>query len=151
MKLSLFKHKEKEDYIEIHYKHMTPQLEKIVEVANADCIENLYGRDEYDRQVVIEVRDIYYFEAVDKKCFAYTKSAVYQVQETLLQLADKLYSLGFVRINKGNVVNIYTIEAVKPALNMRLIAVLKNEEQLIINRSYKKAFQEYLEERRNII
>ncbi|NLY20410.1 MAG: LytTR family transcriptional regulator [Tissierellia bacterium] len=59
---------------------------------------------------------------------------------------ENLYtSLGFIRINKSQIVNINYIDSIKSTVGMRVIASLKNNEQLIINRNYRDSFIEELE------
>lgn len=153
MKLRLFQQDTlKEDHIDVHYRMMTPIIEKVIGVLEGEQIHmHLYGKTDKNEQILIDIRDIYYFEYVDKRTFAYLKEKVYQVQESLAKLEVDLASEGFVRINKSNVVNIAHIHAIKPEVNMRVKAILENKEYLIINRSYRTSFKQYLEERRNVL
>ena len=52
--------------------------------------------------------------------------------------------LGFVRINKATVVNLYKIESIRNDFEMRVLVRLENQELLVINRRYKKDFNECL-------
>jgi len=153
MKLRLFQDdKLKEEHIDVHYRVMTPKIEKVIEVLEGDQVRlHLYGKTEKNEQILIRISDIYYFEYVDKRTFAYLKKEVYQVQESLAKLEVELAQEGFVRINKSNLVNIYHIHSIKPEVNMRVKAIMENKECLIINRSYKSRFQQYLKERRNVL
>ena len=54
----------------------------------------------------IAASDIYYFEAVDNKVFAYCKQSVYEVKERLYQLEEVIEELPFMRISKSMIVNI---------------------------------------------
>lgn len=99
----------------------------------------------------MEPEDIYYFDTVDRKTFAYTKDKVCQIAKSLSSLEEELSPFGFVRINKANLVNIFMIKKIKPEANMRILAILKNEESLIINRGYKRSFEDYLKTMRNAI
>ncbi len=138
--------------MDVHYQVMTPIIEKVVEVVEGDqvCL-HLYGKTEDNEQILINISDIYYFESVDKRTFAYLARQVYQVQESLAKLEIDLAEEGFVRINKSNIVNIAHIDSIKPEVNMRIKAIMENNEYLIINRSYKANFKQYLKERRNVI
>lgn len=76
--------------------------------------------------------DIYYFESVDNKVFAYCEKEVYEVKEKLYELEDIYKNTDFQRISKSVIVNISFIEAVLPILG----AKLKNGESVIISRQY---------------
>lgn len=81
-------------------------------------------------------KDIYYFESVDSKVFAYCEKEVYEVREKLYEI-EKLYEyIDFQRISKSVIVNISLIEFISPMLGSRLEATLKNNERVIISRQY---------------
>lgn len=153
MKVTLHQERDlKKDYAEVHYKEMTPSLEKMLsylkeEFGNA----RIYGKTEDNERKILKVKNIFYFESVDKKIFAYLEKEVYQVDESLNKLQEELYSEGFVRINKSNIININHIKAIKPEASMRVRAIMDNDEFLIINRSYKTGFKNYLKERRSLL
>ena len=92
------------------------------------------------------LQEIYYFEAVEKKCFAYLEKQVYQVEANLQTLEEQYGNLGFVRINKSMVLNILKIDELKACVNMKTQAILENGEVVVINRSYKKQFAKRLAE-----
>lgn len=153
MKLQLFQKKAiREDKIDIHYREITPLIERVIKIVDESQKNiSVIGRNEKDEHIMIEVKDIFYFESVDKKTFAYLKEDVYMIKESLNQLERHFRKDGFIRINKSNAVNIFMIQSIKPEMNMRIRAVMENGEYLIINRSYKKAFGEFLKERRNLL
>ena len=80
--------------------------------------------------------DIYYFESVDNKVFAYCEKDVYEVKEKLYELEINYKNTDFQRISKSVIVNISCIESVLPMLGARLEAKLKNGESVIISRQY---------------
>ena len=63
------------------------------------------GYDEHGIST-IAASDIYYFETVDNKVFAYCKQRVYEVKERLYQLEGVIEELPFMRISKSMIVNI---------------------------------------------
>ncbi|MDE6731961.1 MAG: LytTR family transcriptional regulator DNA-binding domain-containing protein [Oscillospiraceae bacterium] len=80
--------------------------------------------------------DIYYFESVDNKVFAYCEKDVFEVKEKLYELESAYKNTDFQRISKSVIANISFIEAVIPILGARLEAKLKNGERVIISRQY---------------
>lgn len=85
---------------------------------------------------MINILDIYYIESVVKKTFVYLENAVYRTDFRLYQLKDKLRAYGFVQISKSCILNINTLESIRPLFNSRMEATLKNGEKVNINRNY---------------
>ena len=130
----------KENYLELHYDRIDDETNTVLERLR-DTLKYIEGTFE-DRKVTVAVSDIYYFETVDRKIFAYTKDMCVEVREALRDLIDECS--GFVRISKSSVVNVYKVKKLQGDLNMRVIIYLKNDEKLIMNRSYKKEFYDTL-------
>ena len=131
-----------ENYLELHYDRIDEESEAVLDRLR-DTLKYIEGTCE-DKKVNIAVRDIFYFETVDRKIFAYTKDMCVEVKEALRDIIDEYSKIGFVRISKSSVVNIYKIKKLEGDLNMRVIIHLKNDEKLIMNRSYKKEFYDKL-------
>lgn len=93
------------------------------------------GYDEHGISTIV-ASDIYYFETVDNKVFAYCRQSVYEVKERLYQLEEVIEELPFMRISKSMIVNIEKILHISPALGGRFEAVLENDEKVIISRLY---------------
>lgn len=85
---------------------------------------------------MVNASDIYYIESVDKQTFVYLEKEVYRTDFRLYQLIEQLKKYGFVRISKSCVLNIHYMDSIKPIFNSRMEAILKNNEQVYINRSY---------------
>lgn len=88
--------------------------------------------------------DIFYLETVERRCYAYLESEVYQIDFNLKNFQERFLSNGFVQIGKSMIVNVYRIDRVKTDLNMRMRLIMENGEVLILNRTFKKNFVEYL-------
>ncbi|MBP1754662.1 MAG: response regulator of the LytR/AlgR family [Firmicutes bacterium] len=84
----------------------------------------------------IALRDIYYFEGVDNKVYAYLKDHVYEVKNKLYELEEDYHNRKFFRCSKSILVNLLKVECVKPAMNGRFTAKLLNREEVIISRQY---------------
>jgi DNA-binding LytR/AlgR family response regulator len=94
------------------------------------------------------LKDIYYLEIVDRRCFAYLNKDVFQIDYSLKLFLEKYWSSGFVQIGKSLVVNLNRIDKISPDFNMRMHLILENGEQLVLNRAYKKNFMESLKKGR---
>ena len=88
------------------------------------------------RNYTLSLNEIYYFESVDNKVFAYSKDKVYEASLKLYELEDIYKNTPLIRINKNTVLNTRKIRSFKSSLNGRMEAVLKNKEIVIISRKY---------------
>lgn len=89
-----------------------------------------------DSEKLVNASDIYYIESVDKRTFVYCEKSVYRTEFRLYQLAEDLAYSGFVQISKSCVLNISVLDSIKPLLNSRMEATLKNGERLYVMRKY---------------
>lgn len=89
-----------------------------------------------DKIVKLTSKDVFYFEAVDNKVFAYTGRGVYEVRKKLYEIEKEYADTDFLRISKSSIVNVAKIAYIRPLINGRFEAKLKNDEKIIINRQY---------------
>lgn len=135
MKLIVEQSDEWEDVeIRIRCGQMTPSLEKIIEQVR------LYGFSiigEKDGETFnISFEQIYYFEAVENRTYAYCENEVYQCKQKLYELEERLGTMNFQRISRSCILNIHKLLSIKTLLNGRIEATLENREKLIVNRHY---------------
>ena len=155
MKINLYEDKDNvPEHVDVYYANMRPLVKQIIDAVNSDR-PSLSGRpadDDLDdgEAVLLDPKEIYYLDHIDRKLFAYTKNGVYRVMETLASCEEMLWNYGFVRVSKSNLINIYKIRQLKPDLNMKVFASFDNGERICINRSYKKSFTEYLQKMRRM-
>ena len=155
MKINLYEDKDNvQEHVDVYYANMRPLVKQIIDAVNSDR-PSLSGRpadDDLDdgEAVLLDPKEIYYLDHIDRKLFAYTKNGVYRVMETLASCEEMLWNYGFVRVSKSNLINIYKIRQLKPDLNMKVFASFDNGERICINRSYKKSFTEYLQRMRRM-
>lgn len=88
--------------------------------------------------------DIYYFESVDNKIFAYLEQEVYETRFKLYELEERLAWSDFFRASKSTIINLSKIKRLSPAFNGRFEAELKNGEHLVISRQYVPGLKEKL-------
>ena len=98
-----------------------------------------------DKIQKLALKDIFYFESVDNKVYAYTAKQVYEVHKKLYELEEDYADTDFLRISKAIVVNVSKITYIRPMLNGRFEAKLKNTEKVIISRQYVPALKEKLD------
>lgn len=86
--------------------------------------------------VILSVKDVYYFESVDNKVFAYCRTEVYEVHKKLYELEEELNSQDFLRVSKSIIVHLPKISYLRPLFNGRFEATLKNAEKILVSRRY---------------
>ncbi|GIO39505.1 LytR family transcriptional regulator [Paenibacillus antibioticophila] len=89
-----------------------------------------------DRISRIRLSDIYYFEAVDGKVFAYGKSSVHEVKQKLYELEELCKEKHCFRASKSTILNIAKIASIHPSISGRFQALLDNGEKVVISRQY---------------
>lgn len=118
----------------IKYPQKDKQVNRIIDFLQSFDMQIKCAGDNAEQ--MINILDIYYIESVDKKTFVYLENAVYRTDFRLYQLKDKLRAYGFVQISKSCILNINTLESIRPLFNSRMEATLKNGEKVNINRNY---------------
>lgn len=142
MKITIEKRTEGEDEIIIRCKELDDDLKNLLSVLKQGQKRITAYRGK--AMVQLASGEIYYFESVDNKVFAYAEKEVYEVREKLYELESMYQHTDFQRISKSVIVNIALVEAVLPMLGARLQAQLKNGETIIISRQYVPALKKKL-------
>lgn len=92
----------------------------------------------------LEPEEIFYFESVDQKVFAYCRTEVYEVKSRLYEILEELPGRDFIRSSKSAILNLNQIKSLSPAFGGRYEALLKNGEKVIISRQYVGILKEKL-------
>jgi len=105
--------------------------------------EKLPGvKDDYT--YMIDRKDIYYFEVVDKRYFIYTENDAYETHLKLYEVEKCLSGAGFFRGSKSQIINIAKIASLCPEFDGRIEVIMHNGEKLIVSRQYAKLLKERL-------
>ncbi|MDF2512721.1 MAG: LytTR protein [Herbinix sp.] len=147
--MNLFKYHKpdlEENRIDLYYSKIDQETEDIIKYLE-QYNKMLVGKNDHET-TWIHPSDIYYCEMVDRKCYSYLKESVWQIDISLQMLLDQYGSLGYVRISKSMLINIYKIDKLKSDINMRVNIILQNGETVILNRTYRSQFYKYLEKMR---
>jgi len=94
-----------------------------------------------DRIYQFKLENVFYFEAVDERVFAYTKEKVYELKIRLYELENAYSDKYFIRCSKSFIINLMRLESISPALNGRFTAHMKSGEKIIISRQYVPALK----------
>lgn len=126
----------------IRYREMNADVRGLVDFLEGQDMK-LAGRDDSGLKL-LPPEEIYYFEYVDEKVFAYTRSRLYQVDQTLGELEQLLGTRSFFRCSKSLIVNVQKIRLLNSMMGSRIDVQLDNDEHIVISRHYAGAFREML-------
>ncbi|MDD4112383.1 MAG: LytTR family DNA-binding domain-containing protein [Herbinix sp.] len=126
--------RDKEERILIECYEVREEISNIIDfVKLKDTTLTAYMDQE---EFYISLHDIFYIDSVDNKVFVYLKDKVYELRNKLYELESLYGGRSFFRCSKSVIVNLMKIECIKPALNSRFVAKMKNGEEVIISRKY---------------
>ncbi|WP_338539671.1 LytTR family DNA-binding domain-containing protein [Paenibacillus tundrae] len=131
--IEVIDHTEEEE-IRIRCHEENEEVHRLVnKIKTETCIILGYHEDEISR---IKLSDIYYFEAVDGKVFAYGENNVHEVKQKLYELEELYRDKHCFRASKSTILNIAKIASIHPSISGRFLALLDNGEKVIISRQY---------------
>lgn len=100
-----------------------------------------------DKEYLFDISDVIYFEAGNNKVFAHIGSEVYETRQKLYVLENIGRLKGFIRINKGVIVNLNYVLSVEAEFSGNYMLFLRDTKtQLTISRKYVKDFRNYIME-----
>lgn len=131
-----------ETEISIHCKEIDSKINKIANYIRTSYI-TIQGKLDGE-SYVLNLDDIFYFEAVENHVFAYNEKNVYEVGYKLQELVEMLARTSFIQTARTVILNIDKVEKVKTLVNGRISAELINGEKTIITRVYSSTFKNKL-------
>lgn len=135
MKITIETPKEgEEDEIIVRCSTLDDRLMKLISSLKTESFQ-LTGYVD-DKIVKLSPKEVFYFESVDNRVYAYAGKGVYEVHKKLYEIEEEYVNTDFLRISKSAIVNVAKIAYIRPLLNGRFEAKLKNDEKIIINRQY---------------
>lgn len=133
----------KEAEVLIRYAKMDKQVQGLITLIQSRDTQIRCNSE--SRELLINASDIFYVESVDKRTFVYLENSVYRTDFRLYRLAEDLEHSGFVQISKSCILNINTLEGIKPLINSKMEATLKNGERLHVTRKYLNSIKQALQ------
>ena len=123
-----------EDEVIIRCAQLDDSVMKLISALKA----NTQRLTAYDEQgiTMLPPSDIFYFESVDNRVFAYCEKNVYEIRKKLYELETDFAHTDFMRISKSTIVNVAKIQRLSAGFSGRLDARLKNGEIVVISRQY---------------
>lgn len=131
-----------EDEIIIRCRNMDEHLLKLIYALRAGREKITVSKD--DKLFQVLPSEVYYFEAVDNRVFAYLEKDVYETKFKLYELEQRLSGTDFFRASKSTIVNLARVKNLSPSFNGRFEAAMRNGESIIISRQYVPQLKEKL-------
>ncbi len=120
---------------------------------NEEVIKILTSLRSFERKVMgtlngktylLSPDDIFYFESVDKKNFAYTKEHVYEVSMRLYQVEEMFGEGHLFRATKSTIINLDKVKTITPRFGGKVEVMLENGENMVVSRQYVPKLKEKL-------
>ena len=123
-----------ETCISVSCRKLTPELEKMLAMLRILDKQLAATRDE--ETYLLDVSEIIYVEAIDRKTFVYTEDGVYEAGLRLYELEQQLEECGFCRVSKSCLIQLRAVRSLKSDINRRIRVTLDNGEVIIASRQY---------------
>ena len=123
-----------ETEIAIHCRALDTEIEKIMATLRMLNSQLMVTKDEENH--LVDIADIIYVEAVERKTFVYTGEDVFESKLKLYEMEERLCAGSFLRVSKSCLVNLRYIKSLKNDIERKIRLTLKNGEQIVVSRQY---------------
>ena len=123
-----------ETCISISCKRLTPELQRML--AMMRILDKKLAATRDGETFLLDVSEIIYVEAIDRKTFVYTKDGVYESGLRLYELEQQLEECAFCRVSKSCLIQLRAVKSLKNDINRRIRVTLDNGEVIIASRQY---------------
>ena len=121
---------------------LTPEVEKLISMIRVMDSKLTVRKD--SEVFLLDIGEILYLEAMERKCFVYTENAVYESDAKLYELEQQLAASGFFRVSKSALLQLKHIKSLRADINHRIRITMDNGEQIIASRMYADELRERL-------
>lgn len=120
--------------ISVTCRQLTPQIEKLL--AALRMMDHQLAAKKNGETHLLDISQVLYIEAMDRKCFVYTADEFYESDFRLYELERQLEEYGFFRISKSFLICLHKVQALKAEVDRKLRITMVNGEQIIASRQY---------------
>lgn len=136
-----------QDELVLHTRKVDPIIDEIQAVVNQHKIAKSLLLYKDEREYVINLDNILFFETDLNQVYAHTINEAYLVQSRLYELESKLPS-NFIRISKSTIINSSCILSIERNItSSSKIQMIDTYKEVFVSRFYYKALQEKLKNR----
>ena len=124
----------KDTDIVINCNSLSPEIERIL--ATLRILNQQLMVTKEDENFILDVAEIIYVEAIDRKTFVYTKKDIFESKLKLYEMEEKLIRCGFFRVSKSCLVQLKYIKSLKNDVDRKIRLTLQSGEQIMVSRQY---------------
>ncbi|MCR5386054.1 MAG: LytTR family transcriptional regulator DNA-binding domain-containing protein [Treponema sp.] len=124
----------KETSLLVTCKELTPQVEKLL--ASIRILDKQITVKKDDSVFLINLEDIFYIEALERRTFIYTDKDVFDSEMKLYELESALAQYDFIRVSKNTICSLRKIKSLKSEVDRKIKITLENGYQIIASRMY---------------
>lgn len=132
----------KDTEIAISCNQLTPEIDKII--ATLRILNQQLAVIKGTETFILDVFDIIYIEAVDRKTFVYTSNDFYESKLKLYEMEERLCESGFFRASKSVLVHLRHIKSLKTDIDRKIRLTLESGEQIMVSRQYAEELKKRL-------
>ena len=115
-------------------KELTPQVEKLL--AAIRILDKQITANKGDSVCLIDLADVFYIEALERKTFIYTDKDVFDSDMKLYELEAALAQYDFIRVSKNTICSLRKIKSLKSEVDRKIKITMENGYQIIASRMY---------------
>ena len=115
-------------------KELTPQVEKLL--AAIMILDKQITANKGDAVCLINLADVFYIEALERKTFIYTDKEVFDSEMKLYELEAALAQYDFIRVSKNTICSLRKIKSLKSEVDRKIKITMENGYQIIASRMY---------------
>lgn len=115
-------------------KELTPQVEKLL--AAIRILDKQITANKGGAVCLINLDDVFYIEALERKTFIYTDKEVFDSEMKLYELEAALAQYNFVRVSKNTICSLSKIKTLKSEVDRKIKITMENGYQIIASRMY---------------
>ena len=115
-------------------KELTPQVEKLL--AAIRILDKQITANKGDSICLIDLADVFYIEALERKTFIYTDKDVFDSDMKLYELEAALAQYDFIRVSKNTICSLRKIKSLKSEVDRKIKITMENGYQIIASRMY---------------
>ena len=124
----------KDTDVVINCNQLSPEIERVLATLRILNQQMMVTKD--NETHILDVPEIIYVEAIDRKTFVYTKNEIYESKLKLYEMEEKLIQFGFFRVSKSCLVQLQYIKSLKNDIDRKIRLTLKSGEQIMVSRQY---------------
>lgn len=135
MRIEVFVDENAEDLdISVRCRRLTPKIEKLLALLRT--MDHQLAAKKDGETHLLDLSQILYIEALDRKCFVYTAQEVYESDLRLYALEQQLEEYGFFRVSRSFLVCLHKVQSLKAEVDRKIRITMSNGEQIIASRQY---------------